>query len=119
MLLVHVEHIGDMAIVSCKGRIVRSDAAYRLRKAVTSLTESRAVVLDLTEVRAIEGGGLGMLRFLDRWAQEQRIQLKLFGPTDSVKTRLEQTDSTRFDIATFEEMTALLAHADPQYGVAA
>ena len=119
MLTVDIEKIGDVAVVECKGRIVRSEAAFKLRKAVTSQTNARIVVLDLTEVHAIEGGGLGMLRFLQRWAQDHHRQLKLFDPTDSVKKRLERNSSTKFDIATFDEMTALLAQADSRYGVAA
>jgi anti-anti-sigma regulatory factor len=113
MLTLGIEKLGDMAVVECKGRIVQSDAAFELRKAVTSQQNVRAVVLDLTEVRAIEGGGLGMLWFLQRWAEDHDIQLKLYNPTNSVRYRLEHNNSMlRFDIATFEEMMSLLAHAD-------
>ena len=62
-----IEKIGELAVVECKGRIVRSEAALKLRRAVISLEDSRIVVLDLSEVSAIEGGGLGMLLFLERW----------------------------------------------------
>jgi len=119
MLTVAIEKIGDVAVVECKGRIVRSEAAFKLRKAVTSQTNARIVVLDLTEVHAIEGGGLGMLWFLQRWAQDHRIQLNLFDPTDSVKKNLKRNNSTKFAIATFDEMTVLLAQADSRYGIAA
>jgi anti-anti-sigma regulatory factor len=119
MLVVHIENIRDMAIVECRGRIVRSEAAFNLRKAVTSQTQARVVALDLTEVRALDGGGLGMLQFLQYWARDHHIQLKLFGPIDSVKNKLEQTGSAKFDIATSEEMMVLLACADRRYGVAA
>ena len=64
MLDLHIEKIGDLAVVECEGRIVRSEAAFKLREAVTSLRKARIIVLDLSEVRAIEGGGLGMLLFL-------------------------------------------------------
>jgi len=77
-------------------------------------------VLDLSEVRAIEGGGLGMLVFLQRWAYDHDIRLKLFNPTKSVQDRLEHASSMReFDIATLDEMIALLARADSRYAVAA
>jgi anti-anti-sigma regulatory factor len=89
MLRVQVEKIGDMAVVECEGRVVRSDAAFRLRNAVTSLRDVRIIVIDLSEVRVIEGGGLGMLTFLGRWAQDHDIQFKLFNPTKSVRDRLE------------------------------
>ena len=61
MLNLHVDKIGDLAVVECEGRVVRSEAAFRLREAVTSLRNARIIVLDLSEVPAIEGGGLGML----------------------------------------------------------
>jgi hypothetical protein len=35
MLKVHIEKIGDVAVVQCEGRIVRSEAAFELREAVT------------------------------------------------------------------------------------
>ena len=64
MLSVHIENIGDMAVVECEDRVVRSEAAFKLREAVTSQRNARIIVLDLSEVRAIESSGLGMLGFL-------------------------------------------------------
>jgi len=55
MLNVTVENIGELAVVECEGRIVQSDSAYKLRKAVTSLTDARIVVLELSEVSALGG----------------------------------------------------------------
>ena len=77
-------------------------------------------MLDLSEVPAMEGGGLGMLMFLQRWAHDRDIRLKLYNPPQSVRERLEEVSSMReFDIATFDEMMALLAHADGRYARAA
>jgi len=89
----HIEKIGDLALVECKGRVVRSEAAFKLREAVTSLRNARIIVLDLSEVGAIEGGGLGMLLFLKRWAYGHKIQFKLFNPRNSVLNRLERANS--------------------------
>lgn len=122
MLTVVVENFGDIAVVECKGRIVRSDAAFKLRNAVLSQLNARIVVLDLTDVSAVEGGGLGMIWFLQRWAQDHEIQLKVFNPTDSVKARLADNPSMpQCEISTFEEMVVLLAYADAdsRYGMAA
>src|SRR5262249_45826475 len=69
MVSVTVEKLGELAVVECEGRIVRSEAAFALRKSVTSQADARVIVLDLSEVNALEGGGLGMLMFLQRWAQ--------------------------------------------------
>ncbi len=119
MLSVRSENIGDMAVIECEGRIVRSEAAFKLREAVTSQRGARIIVLDLSEVSAIEGGGLGMLVFLQRWAYDQDIRLKLFNPHQSVRDRLEQANSMQeFDIAALDEMMALLVRADSRYAVA-
>src|SRR2546425_11161171 len=109
-----------MAVVECEGRIVRSDAAFKLRDAVTSRTDANIVVLDLSEVSGVEGGGLGMLVFLQRWARDHDIRLKLFNPSRSVRERLELASSmSEFDIPTLDEMMALLACADRRYALAA
>ena len=120
MLDLYIEKIGDLAVVECEGRIVRSEAAFKLREAVTSLRKARIIVLDLSEVRAIEGGGLGMLLFLQRWAYGHDIQFKLFNPIGSVRDRIELVNSiAELDIARLHEMMALLANADSRYAQAA
>jgi ABC-type transporter Mla MlaB component len=81
MLAVGTERIGDLAVVECQGRIVRSEDAFKLRDTVTPLGHSRIIALDLSSVSAIEGGGLELLQFLRRWAYDREIQLKLFNPT--------------------------------------
>jgi anti-anti-sigma regulatory factor len=89
VLKVVIDKIGEVAVVECQGRIVKSEAGLNLRKVVTSLGDTRIIVLDLSEVTAIEADGLGMLLFLPQWASEQGIQLKLFNPTTSVLDSLE------------------------------
>ena len=61
MLEINIDNIGDLAVVECEGIIVQSEAAFKLRDAVTSQSHARTVVLELSEVHAIEGGGLGDL----------------------------------------------------------
>src|SRR5437667_7730826 len=120
MLTVNIDHIGDLAIVECDGRIVHSGAAFQLRDAVTSQTHAHTIVLELSEVHAIEGGGLGMLIFLQRWACDHGVRFKLFNPSKSVRERLELSSAlSEFDIPTLDEMMALLGHADSRYAVAA
>jgi anti-anti-sigma regulatory factor len=109
MLSLHIDNVGDMAIIECEGRIVRSEAALKLREAVNSQSDVEIIVLDLSEVAALEAGGLGMLVFLQRWTQDHGIRLKLFNPRQSVRYRLEQVSSMReFDIVSRDEMMALL-----------
>jgi anti-anti-sigma regulatory factor len=116
---VHIDNVGDLAVVECEGRFVRSDAAFKLRDAVTSQARARVLVLDLTEMEAIGGGVIGMLVFLQRWAYDNDIRFKLFNPIRSVRERLEHTGSmSAFEIAGLDEMMALLGSADSRYALA-
>jgi len=120
MFKLNIDNIGDLAIVECEGRIVQSEAAFKLRDAVTLQSDARTVVLELTEVHALEGGGLGMLIFLQRWARDHDIRLKLFNPSKSVRERLALVSSlSNFDIPTLDEMMALLGSADSRYALSA
>jgi anti-anti-sigma regulatory factor len=115
---IHIDNVGDMAVVECEGRFVRSDAAFRLRDAVTSQSDAHVVVLDLTEMEAIGGGVIGMLVFLQRWAYDHDIRFKLFNPVRAVREKLEHASSlSAFEIAGLDEMMALLGHADPRYAI--
>jgi anti-anti-sigma regulatory factor len=120
VLSVNIDNIGEMAVLECAGGIVRSEDALQLRGAVNSQSAARIIVLDLSEVPAIGSEGLGMLVFLQRWASDHDIRLKLFNPRQSVFDKLEHVNSMReFDIATLDEMMALLARADARYALAA
>jgi anti-anti-sigma regulatory factor len=120
MLNVIVANMGELTVVGCEGRIVQRESAHKLREAVTSQTDARIIVLELSEVRAIGGGGLGMLAFLQRWAREHNIRFLLFHPSKSVQSKLERTRSiAEFYIASVGEMRALLAYANSRYGLTA
>ncbi len=120
MLNVTVANIGELVVLGCAGRIVQRESAYKLREAVTSQTGARIVVLELSEVRAIGGGGLGMLVFLQQWAREHHIRFLLFHPSKSVQNKLKRARSiAEFYISSSEEMRALLAYANSRYALAA
>ena len=36
---VHIDNVGEMAIIECAGRFVRTETAFKLRDAVTSQTD--------------------------------------------------------------------------------
>jgi hypothetical protein len=60
MLTISVENIGDLALIDCKGRIVRSESVFELRDAVMSQRNSRIIALDRSDRR----GGVGYARLL-------------------------------------------------------
>ncbi len=92
MLNVTIQHSEDVAVLRCVGRIVAGDEANILRKAVLSQVNSRTVVLDLTRVDAIDGGGMGVLVFLQGWARATEVDLKLMNPTSRVRELFELTN---------------------------
>jgi anti-anti-sigma regulatory factor len=109
MLGIHSEKSDDVAIIECDGRIVQSDSAFALRDAVVSQDDVRVILLDLSGVSSIEGGGLGMLMFLQRWAYDHDIRFKLFNPTKAVRERLELANTIpEFEIATPDEMRSII-----------
>lgn len=119
MMEIRVENLDDLALVECKGRFVRSDTVFQLRDVVMA-QHTPIVVLELSEVEAMGGGGVGMLKFLEHWAQEQKIHLKLFNPSKAVVEGLVLNRCILdFEIAGFHEMMGILAHGDSRYSLAA
>ncbi|MFZ1129571.1 MAG: STAS domain-containing protein [Terriglobales bacterium] len=124
-MAIHVENLGDLAVITCKGRIVGSAAVFKLRDVVLSQLHSgrtnvRTIALDLSEVTTMGGGGLGMLVYLRHWAGAQGIAFKLFSPSTPVVEGLVSNRSIQnFEIASFHEMMDILAHSDRRHELAA
>ena len=85
MLTVTVENFGEVVVLRCLGRIVRGDETSILCSAVQQ--ESRSVVLDLSDVDAIDAAGIGALVSL----QAAGFYLKLSNPTQQVRQLLKVT----------------------------
>ena len=107
MLTVTIEERGDAAILRCAGRIVHGQETAILCAAVRQ--GERDLVLDLSEVVAIDAAGIGLLVSL----QAAGIYLKLANPTKQVRevlrvTRLESVfeicDTTSADEAAVEAL---------------
>jgi hypothetical protein len=120
MFTVSVDKVGEIAVFGCRGKIERADAAYRLLRAVLAEPQSRAVILDLTKLGDIRNVAIGVLWFLQRWADSRRIQFKLFNPTRAVRNRLEHNSAKiRFHIARFDEVMALVGSRESTYAMSA
>ena len=78
------------------------------------------IVLDLSEIQAIGGGGLGMLAYLAHWAHDRRIQFKLYSPSSAVREGLVRNGSIlAFEIAGFHELIDILTRSEHQQSMAA
>lgn len=108
-LRIKSEQAGDVAVLQCAGRIVRGEPLHFLKDAVTTLNQPRMVVLDLSEVEVLDGGGLGALVFLHRWTLDNGIQLKLVNPSSFVREMLDRTRLTCvFNISSMEDVVDIL-----------
>ena len=89
MLKVTIENLGDETVLRCNGRIVRGEEATLSCAAMRQ--QKRSLILDLTEVEAIDAAGIGLLVSL----QAAGIYLTLMNPTKHVREtlRITQVDS--------------------------
>ena len=90
MLKVHAKKLGTVAVLCLQGRIVKSETEM-LRKALHSLSEVRAVILDLGRVTTVDAGGLGVMLELREQAESKGIRFELMNVTKLVSRVLEVT----------------------------
>jgi anti-anti-sigma factor len=108
MLTVNTERAGDVVVIKCAGRIVRGQESI-LRNAVLSQKLARVFVLDLSEVEAIDAGGLTLLVALRRWTEENRVHLKLVNPRPFVYEMLTRTHlDCVFDISSLHHVISVI-----------
>lgn len=91
---ISTEQIEDVAVLQCAGRIGCPESLTVLKEAVTSLSQLRVIVLDLSSVEMLDARGLGMLVFLHNWACATGIQVKLVNPSRLAREMLEVTGLT-------------------------
>jgi anti-anti-sigma factor len=83
---------GDVAVVHCGGSLVFQKEAATLCDVVTDLVgRYRSVVLDLHDVSAIDGGGIGTLAECIRNAREVGAHLVLCRVPRKVRALLDLT----------------------------
>jgi anti-anti-sigma factor len=110
MLSIDVEKSEHVAVARCVGRLVRGEAVCTLRNAVVSEEDTRIIVLDLSDVEAIDAGGLSALLSLQEWTLTRGIQLKLVNPSHFVREVLERTGLDRvFEITSLHDALVVLA----------
>ena len=91
MLATTIQSVGEVVILHCAGRIVAGNESDLLRKAALSQLHKRTLVLDLAQVETVDGGGIGLLVFLQAEASTAGTELILMNPTQPVRELLEVT----------------------------
>jgi anti-anti-sigma regulatory factor len=108
IVYVRIDALNGLALIECEGRISTREDALRLRYAVMS-RQAPVILIDMTEVTAVEGQGLEMLIFLRSWTAAHNIRLRLYNPSPSVKAKLQQANYVSdSQFATLDEMIGLV-----------
>ena len=114
MLSIRTERAGDVVVIKCAGRIVRG-LESALRNAVMATSPARVVVLDLSDVEAVDAGGLNLLVSLHRWTEASRMHLKLVNPRPFVNEMLTRTHlDCVFEISSLDEALTVLGDCQCQ-----
>ncbi len=109
MLTIDVEKASDVTVVHCGGRLVRGAEVATLRNAVVSEKTARIMVLDLSQLEFMDGGGLNALVSLHHWTRNHGVQLKLVNPSRFVNEMLTRTRLNRvFEISSLHDALRVL-----------
>ena len=109
MLNIEIEKTQGVAVVKCSGRVVRGEEVSTLKNAVVSGTDTRMIVLDLSEVTALDANGLSALVTLHHWARFRGIGLKIVNPSHFVREMLVRTKLQGvFDVSSLEHALFVL-----------
>ena len=110
MLTIDVEKNGEVAVVHCRGRLVRGIEVSSLRNAVVAQRTNRLVILDLSQVDVVDAGGLNALVSLYHWTRNHGVQFKLVNPSRLVREMLTRTRLNRvFDMSSLHDVMAILS----------
>jgi anti-anti-sigma factor len=119
MLTINVDNLEDLTVIECIGRIVRDESIFKLRDVVLAQKGARNILLDLSEVQALGGAGVGMLAYLDHRARERKISFKLYSPSRAVTQALLETGTINiFEIVSFHKLQLMMSN-DNHHSLAA
>ncbi len=109
MLTIDIEKTGDIAIVRCIGRIVRGESVATLRNTVVSKANTRVILLDLSDVEAIDAGGLSAMLSLYHWSRARDVQFSVVNPSHFIHEVLVRTGLDQvLEISKFENLISVL-----------
>jgi anti-anti-sigma factor len=117
MLKIDIEKTAAVVIVRCIGRLTRGEAVTSLKDVVVSKQNTQMILLDLSEVKAVDAGGVNALVSLHQWAVQRGIQVKLVHPSTFVREILTRfgLDGV-FEISSLDDALVVLAghnHDEP------
>ena len=90
MLKIYAKNLEKVTILTLQGEIVTGETEV-LRNAMQSVSERRAVILDLARVSRIDARGLGVMLELRERTQANGIRFELMNISKPLSTILEMT----------------------------
>jgi anti-anti-sigma regulatory factor len=113
----YCDTLSDLAVLECEGRISSVEDALRLRYAV--MLQRTPVIIDMTEVTAVDGDGLEMLIFLRHWTVAHDIRLRLYNPSPVVRIKLQRAGFRDELKIALDEMISLIEDCPSTFAAAA
>ena len=112
MLIVNIQSFGETLVFRCIGRIVAGEEVASLKRAVLCHQDNKTVVLDLSQVSALDGSGMGLLAFFAGWTRVVGTTFKVMSPTPHVRRLLELTNlDSVLEICDWECIPEMMTHA--------
>ena len=116
MLKIDVHTAKHTAVLRCSGRIVLGLEAETLRCMAESRTEA-CLVLDLSEVHAMDAAGLGLLVELHCRAQSRNQGLRIMNPSRCVRTLIALTSlQSVLEVGYAEDLTHVCGKSRSHFG---
>lgn len=85
--------INDVTVLSCRGRFTYRDEAAAFSEQIAELLpEARQIVVDLSELEAVDSAGLGELVVVHMWIRASGCSLKLAGANARILQLFELTN---------------------------
>jgi len=91
-LTINVEREGDVCVVHCGGTLVSGACSYLHKEVYPLISDSKRIVLDLTDVQWIDSMGLGALVRLHVVSKKNGCELQLANVGQRVTDRLVLTN---------------------------
>lgn len=92
MLLLKIHNLGNTVVLRCVGRLIRGEELNLLQTTALGCADGKMLILDLTDLSSIDGGGLGLLASLEQWAQHTGHHLRVQNPSPIVRQVLQMTN---------------------------
>jgi len=92
--------VNDVSVLCCRGRFIyREEATAFSEKFAGLLTQRRKIVVDLSELQALDSAGLGELVVAHMWARASGCSLKVVGASSRILQLFELTNlASVFDL---------------------